>query len=204
MNDIHKLAEQPKSPKVIKVDGRLLRSQKSRVLIIEAILELIDQGNLAPTAQQTAERAGIGIRTVFRQFDDMESMFDSANELIWPRVKNLFRQGDLKGSLSERILHAIEQHAMAFEDLKNVMLSIQARRWRSATLRKNYAISQNRLRMDLDQWLPELADLSPTKREAVDATASFEFWFRLREHQGLSTATSVTIIVETLELLIKR
>ena len=52
-------------------DGRRLRSERSRQAIIDAMMELIGEGNLVPTAQQASERAGVGIRTVFRHFSDM-------------------------------------------------------------------------------------------------------------------------------------
>jgi AcrR family transcriptional regulator len=185
-----------------KPDGRIQRSERSRDAIITAMLNLVEGGNLVPTAQQIADGAGVGIRSVFRHFEDMENMFDAANELTWPKTRDLFVGGDRKGTLSERILHATERHADAFETLKHVMLSTQARRWHSSTLRKNYARAQRGLRKDLNNWLPELSSLSTPRREAVDAAASFENWHRLREHQGLSKKISIGVVVEMLELLI--
>ena len=35
-----------------KLDGRILRSQKSQNLILDAIIKLINNGNLYPTAQE--------------------------------------------------------------------------------------------------------------------------------------------------------
>ena len=69
-----------------KPDGRRLRSNRSRQLIIESMLELIKQGNLVPTAQQVADHANVGIRSVFRHFEDMESIFETASELCHTRV----------------------------------------------------------------------------------------------------------------------
>lgn len=194
-----KKAKQAASPKP---DGRRLRSVRSRELIIDAMLSLVGEGILAPTAQQVAERADVGIRSVFRHFADMESIFEAANERTRASHESLFVGGDRNGSLSERIRHAAEKHAHAYETLTNVLLSVQARRWQSEVLRKNYAASQRRLRKDLDNWLPELASLTPTSREAVDAIASFETWHRLREHQGLSKNASIEVVVHMLELLV--
>ena len=56
-------------------DGRLQRSVRSRQIILDAIVSLVEEGNLVPTAQQVARRAGVGLRTVFRHFDDMEALF---------------------------------------------------------------------------------------------------------------------------------
>ena len=53
----------------LKPDGRRLRSDRSRRLIIESMLHLIHEGNLQPTAQQVADHAKVGIRSVFRHFE---------------------------------------------------------------------------------------------------------------------------------------
>ena len=39
-------------------------------------------GALVPTAQQIADRAGVGIRSFFRHFADMDSLFLAADELL--------------------------------------------------------------------------------------------------------------------------
>ncbi len=196
------MGSKQKSQPAAKVDGRIQRSVRSRELIINAMLALIEEGNLAPTAQQVAERAKVGMRSVFRHFADMESMFDDANKISRDSYEYLFVSGDRDGSLDERILHATEQRAEAFESLKQMLLATQMRRWNSPMLRKNYSAGQRRLRKDLDDWLPELAALSSTHREAVDAIASFETWHRLREHQGLTQKASIEVIVSLLKVLI--
>jgi AcrR family transcriptional regulator len=57
------------------LDGRRLRSERSREAIIDVMLTLIEEGALIPTAQQVSERAGVGIRSVFRHFSDMAGLF---------------------------------------------------------------------------------------------------------------------------------
>ena len=188
----------------LKPDGRRLRSDRSRRLIIESMLHLIHEGNLQPTAQQVADHAKVGIRSVFRHFEDMESIFETANEISRDQYRGLFLGGNREGTLNERILHATEYHAEAYETIGNMLLSTRGRLWNSAVIRKNYAINQNKLRKDLDLWLPELKDLPANKREAVDAIASFETWNRLRHTQKLSKEDSIVIIVEMLELLVPR
>ena len=61
-------------------DGRRLRSERSKQAIIDAILALMEEGNLVPSAQTVADRAGIGIRSVFRHFADMEELYAIAGE----------------------------------------------------------------------------------------------------------------------------
>ena len=184
------------------VDGRRLRSERSRKAIIDAALALMDEGILVATAQQIAERAGVGIRSFFRHFEDMESLSEAIDEQIRESYEALFLGGDRDGTLEERIEHAVERHADAYETVKNIVLSTQAQRWRYDVLRKNYARNQRGLRKDLDDWLPELKALPRNQREAVDAVASFEMWHRLRELQGLGKKASAEVISSLLKSLI--
>lgn len=184
-------------------DGRRLRSERSRQAIIDATVALISEGVLVPTAQLISKRAGVGIRSFFRHFSDMENLFATVDEQGRENTEALFVGGDRGGSLEERILHAVERHADGYEHEKNVILSAAAQRWRSETLRKNYARYQRGLRKDFDDWLPELKTLSSIEREAVDAVASAEMWLRLRDHQGLSKKMSIEVVVDMLLKLIK-
>ena len=182
--------------KVEVVDGRRLRSERSRQAIIAATEDLMNDGSLIPTAQAIAERAGVGIRSFFRHFADMDTLFTAVDEQGRDKYEARFLGGDREGTLEDRILHAIERRAEGYEVEKNVILSTAAMLWRSEVLRTNYARYQRGLRKDLDDWLPELKKLSRSKRHAVDAMASFEMWHRLRYHQGLSKKSATELIVE--------
>lgn len=183
-------------------DGRRQRSERSRQAIIDAMLDMIGEGTLIPTAQQVSERAGVGIRSVFRHFEDMESIFVMADETRRTRYEDIFMGGDRKGTMEQRILHMVEQRAKGYELYGNVMLSTLAQRWRYATLRKNYGRYQRGLRRDLEDWLPELEQLDSGSREAVHGIASFEFWNRLRDHQGLSKKTTIAVVANMLNGLV--
>lgn len=184
------------------IDGRRLRSERSRRAIIDAALALIEEGTLAPTAQQISERAAVGIRSFFRHFEDMESLFTAVDEQIRDSYEALFLGGDRDGTLEERIEHAAQRHAEAYEAVSNMMLASRTQQWRSEVIRKNYGRAQRGLRRDLDEWLPELKDLPREQREAVDAIASFDMWHRLREQQGLSKKVSTEIVTNLLKGLI--
>lgn len=185
-------------------DGRRQRSERSRQAIIDASMALLQEGILVPTAQQISTRAGVGIRSFFRHFADMETLFAVIDEQSREATEALFIGGDREGTLEERILHAVERHADGYEQQKNSIKSTAAQSWRYEILRKNYSRYQRGLRKDLDNWLPELAKLSTPQREAVDAIASAEMWLRLREHQGLSKKSAIDITVDMLHRMIKQ
>jgi AcrR family transcriptional regulator len=188
-------------PSKDKPDGRLQRSERSRRLIIDATQELVGEGVLVPTAQQIADRAGVGIRTLFRHFADMESLYATMDTELRDGYEGMFLGGGRAGALTERILHAMESRALAYEKLYPLIQSTRAQMWRSAVLRKNYARNQRGLRRDLAAWLPEMLELPESRRQAVEAAASFETWDRLRTHQGLSKKASLNTVYEMVCLL---
>lgn len=189
------------SAEVIKPDGRRLRSDRSRQLIVKSMLHLIHKGNLHPTAQQVADHAKVGIRSVFRHFEDMESIFDSVDKLVRKESHALYGNRDCSGDLKERIDFAVKQSAKIYEAMSNVMLSSQARLWNSPVIRKNYADHQNGLRNNLHRWLPEINRLPHNKYQSVLAICSFDFWYRLRYHQQQSVADSTSLVIELVENL---
>ena len=183
-------------------DGRRQRSERSQTAIIEAALALMDEGALVPTAQQIADRAGVGIRSFFRHFADMDSLFLAADEMLISSYEALFEVDDRAGTLSERIARAIDLYGNAFEQLRPIILCTQSQLWRSPKLRENYAWHQKRLRKELELWLPEVVALPKDRREALHAIASFDMWHRLREHQGLSPKASSDIVTSLVNDLI--
>ena len=189
---------------VVSVDGRRQRGERTRLAIIEAALSLQEEGVLVPTAQQISDRAGVLIRSFFRHFEDMETLFKAVDDHLRDSYEALFLGGDREGSMEERVSRAIERRSDAFERLKNLMLGTKAQLWRYEMLRSNYARSQRGLRKDLEQWLPEISNLPESSRESIDAIASFEMWHRLRAEQGLTRADSANIIQSLLLGLIAR
>ena len=183
-------------------DGRRQRSERSQTAIIEAALALMDEGALVPTAQQIADRAGVGIRSFFRHFADMDSLFLAADEMLISSYEALFEVDNRTGTLSERVVRAIDLYGNAFEQLRPIILCTQAQLWRSPKLRENYAWHQKRLRKELELWLPEVAALPKDRREALHAVASFDMWHRLREDQGLSPKASADIVTSLVNDLI--
>ena len=63
-----------KQARIESIDGRRERSARSRAAIITATLTLLDNGNLSPTAKQISVEAGVGLRSFFRHFEDMDAL----------------------------------------------------------------------------------------------------------------------------------
>jgi len=169
-------------------DGRVRRSQRSGLAIVDALMGLVGEGNVEPTAQQVAARAQVGIRTVFRRFSDMESLFAEMDARLQAEALPLLFSGRAAGTRAARARALVRQRAAFFERIAPYKRSGDLKRWRSPFLRAGHARLVQGLRADLLRRLPELRGAPAAIVDALDLATSFEAWNRLRSEQGLSRA----------------
>ena len=167
------------------LDGRVRRGERNREAIVDALFELVREGELQPTAEQVAERAGVGTRTVFRHFDDMESLHAELSARLEREILPLYETGPRDGDLDPRLRELVGRRALIYERITPFKRSGNLQRWRSPFLSQAHADMVRRLRSDLLETLPELRDAPPALLEALDLVTSFEAWDRLRAEQRL-------------------
>ena len=152
---------------------------------MQALFELVGGGVLQPTAQQVAEAAGVGIRSVFRHFADMESLFVEMDARIQAEAVPILRAEPSPGSVAARARALVERRIAFFERIAPFKRSGSVQRWRSAFLQRRHASLVRGLRADLLRWLPELRRAPAELVDALDLVLSFEAWDRLRTDQRL-------------------
>lgn len=59
-------------------DGRVERRERNRAAVVEALLDLYREGQLAPSADAIAKQAGVSPRSLFRYFDDLDALIREA------------------------------------------------------------------------------------------------------------------------------
>ncbi|MAJ94121.1 MAG: hypothetical protein CMH01_01075 [Marinovum sp.] len=170
----------------LKKDGRRLRSITSQNIIVDALLVLLKKGILEPTAQQIADEAGISIRTVFRQIEDMETLFSKMNEKIKYSYKEMIDNTEPKGDLSERIKDLIILEARVFENNLQYIKSTLSLKFKYKVLQNNYQKVQKDLKIILYKWLPEVNNLDNSYQTLLNSINSTGYWVELRETQMLS------------------
>ena len=199
----HNAAMRPKSAEVPEErDGRRLRSQDSRARIVAAMLALIQEGDVSPNAEQVADRAGVGLRTVFRHFKDMDSLFREMSEVIAEEVSAIkdqpFRSSDWRG----RVMELIERRFRIFERIAPLKRASDVHRHRSPSIRRDSRWLVMTLREILERVAPPSDVGDPLLFEALDLLLSFESWSRLRQEQGLSQARTREVMEMTVARLI--
>lgn len=183
------------------VDGRILRSQKSQSVILNALIKLINTGNYYPTAEEVAKESGIAIRTVFRQFDDMESLLMKVDELINHKLINDEKEIKLNSPLIARIELIIEERLHYYNKYENIMIATITQLPKYKILQKKYPEYQRLLRKRTENIIPEILTLKSNNQELLDATLSFGFYQRLK-FQGLDKSNIYKLINEQCKKLI--
>ena len=179
--------QNPQSKPRLEQDGRRLRSVTSQNIIVDAMMVLIQRGILEPTAQQVADEAGIGIRTVFRQIQDKENLFLKMDEKVRATLQEtLKRAANPRGNLEKRIEGLIELEAELFENNLQFLRATLANKWKYNTLQKNYDRNQRNIKSLLYTWIPELKNLSESKQILLTSVNSAGYWIELRENLVLS------------------
>lgn len=74
-------------------DGRLLRRERNREAVVEALLDLYREGNLRPSTEEIAARSGLSPRSLFRYFDDVDDLTRTAVRHQHERAQHLVPVG---------------------------------------------------------------------------------------------------------------
>jgi AcrR family transcriptional regulator len=107
-------ASTPTSSSELKIDGRRLRSERTRLAIIEAYLELLRRNPVMPTAAQLADEAGCSVRSIFERFPDLGALrLATADYAIAQGQAAVAR--DIDGDRPARIRSHVETRALACE-----------------------------------------------------------------------------------------
>jgi len=72
------------------IDGRRARRERSRVAVIDALFGLVSDGKIPPTPEDIAERAGVSVSSVFRNFDGLDDLQRQAFDVFRERYAHLF------------------------------------------------------------------------------------------------------------------
>ncbi len=98
-----------------KRDGRRERSARTHRAIVASLIDLIEEGNLAPTAAQIAKRAAVAVRSIRQHFPSREDLFVAAVEEHARRLTPLRTYVDARLPLEQRIAAFAEARGRELE-----------------------------------------------------------------------------------------
>lgn len=189
------------------VDGRHARSARSKARVVDAILDLLNEGVERPTAEQISQRSGVSVRSIFRHFDDLESLYANAVTRHLQRVGPLFEAPPPGGPLAGRIDALVSRRAELYERIAPVRRSAERLRGRSEVIAGRLDASRRLLRDQLGiLFEPELAERSADERnellDAIEVATSWRTWNTLRVEQGCSRRRATAVVRRTVHALL--
>lgn len=175
-------------------DGRRRRGLDNRARIVAAMVEMVRADEIAPSAERVAARADVGLRTVFRHFQDMDSLYREMAMVIEREIRAIVDQPLEAAAGADRVVELIARRGRAFEIMSPFRRASEAFRHRSKFLGTDYARLVTKLREILERELPPELVADPMKLEAMDLLMSYEAWARLRRDQRLSEEDARTVL----------
>ena len=193
----------------VRIDGRRLRSERTKQLIIEAYLALLRENPVTPmpTAARIAERAGYSVRSIFERFPDLNKLRAAAADYQLAQAAALAPPRNIDGDRPTRIKSQVETRAGTCE--RGVAL------WRvlvfsvdqDEDLKPRLRIARERTveRMEI-MYRPELSTLSERDRKymliALEAITDIESWARMRELYGLSFEDACAVWIRAIDRML--
>ena len=190
---------------MIGIDGRNARGLRTRGEIIAALLDLVREGDISPTMQAIADRAGVSVRSIYQHFSDTEGLYKEVGEEIAAWAKEQSIEVDPSIPLAARIEEFVSGRCRNLESLTNVSRAARLIEHNSPALQR-IRVTINGLARDrlAASFHPELAKLNKQSAslllDALDVWCSLDAWEHLRA-EGHSVASARKVMAGGLRLL---
>ena len=195
-------SDRPASEDAIAEDGRRQRSERNRQKIISAMFELVREGNFDPSVAQVVERAGVGLRTVFRHFDEVDSLYQEMTAQMDARIIPEIQKPLNATEWPDRVKELMARRIRIFEDIMPVKICAGVRRFRSEYLMERHKRFVSHETAALALALPQEILSNESLMASFDIVFSFDTWRRLRQDQRYSRAKATEVMETMLDALI--
>lgn len=187
-----------------RVDGRLLRGRRTRRAITEAYIALLQEGVRSPRAEQVATRAGVGLRTVYNQFDDLEGLRAEAGAVRTEQMRAYLRPPPDPGlPLAERTEVFVAQRSAFLEALTPYARAAEGRHADSPELTRQREELVTAGREEIEACFGSELDRHSgrgrrRRLDALQVAAGWPAWNALRDELGLDVAEARACLQLTL------
>jgi TetR/AcrR family transcriptional regulator, regulator of autoinduction and epiphytic fitness len=173
------------------VDGRTARGRRTREAVVEAVIALLNEGDVRPTAARVAERAGVSLRSVFQHFADLEDLFATVADRQFAVFQGIPALPEATEPLEQRIEGFIERRTLVLERITPVRRAAVLQAPFSAVVRERLDRVRRAGIGEVERvFATELSALrEPLRAElvaALHASTAWTNWENLRAEQGLS------------------
>ena len=183
-------------------DGRRQRSSRSRERIVLAMIDLIRAGEMSPAAARVAEKANVGLRTVFRHFEEMETLNREISAIVEAEIMPLIEKPFEGKGWRAQFNDLLDRRAYIYERIMPLKIAGSLQRFRSKFLMDDYNRFLRMEREGLKRVLPLKIMSDVLLFQALEMTTGFQAWRRLRQDQGLSQKDALNVLRFTVDRLL--
>ncbi|MBV9542529.1 MAG: TetR/AcrR family transcriptional regulator [Alphaproteobacteria bacterium] len=144
----------------------------------------------------------MGLRTVFRHFENMESLYREMNEAIAGEVLPIWQKPPTGADWRENFAEMLDRRTAIFEAILPLKVAADVHRHTSPFLEAETRRLVRMQREGLLRVLPAERREDKTLVEALDLTLSFDSWRRLRRDQKLSRDTARAVVARMADILL--
>jgi AcrR family transcriptional regulator len=199
----------PRKPKVIPAadgavssDGRLARGERTRLRLAEALISLLNDGTPQPTAKAVAARAGVSLRLVFHHFEDIDAIYRAVIAVQAQRYWDHLKPIAPSLPLAERAERTARRRGRLYDAVAPVRRTSATLAPQSPDVAEWVATTNALLRSHITvTFAPELERAGSDRDDlldALDVSASWEVWERLRSGQRLSRSAAQCVMARLL------
>ena len=194
------------SPDTGRVDGRTARAERTRRAIVEAHFALIGEGDLKPTGERIAERAGVSLRALWTNFKDLETLFAATNAHLMALLDAAYEPISPALPLPRRVEEFCRQRARMLEIIGPCARAAAVREPFSAQLRRNKAAHIARVRGELETLFAAELEMAGAGREslvhALCVNSMWSAWSLLRDELALDVDAARGVMTRTVSALL--
>ena len=189
-------------------DGRRLRRALNREAVVDALLDLYAEGNLRPSTDEIAERAGISPRSLFRYFEDADDLAGEAVARQQARVLPVLPvEATPDDPFPDRVAALVGQRLRLFATLGKAAHVSRLRAPFQPRLAEGLAQGRRFLRGQVQTlFARELAGLDDHRADAAlaaaDALTSYETYQLLTEDRGFGVDEVRSVLTISLTALL--
>jgi AcrR family transcriptional regulator len=189
-------------PQAAEVDGRKARSERSRQQIIDALFKIVRSGEVNPSAARVAEKANVSLRTVFRHFEEIDSLYREMVNQCEARFLPTFMTPFESANWKERLLELRDRRMQFFEDVLYLRICTEARRYQSDVIMADYKRFFRIERARLVSLLPEDIQQDINLLSALDIAMCFDTYRRLRQESAMSPEETRAAVASLLDVIL--
>jgi TetR/AcrR family transcriptional regulator, regulator of autoinduction and epiphytic fitness len=192
----------------IETDGRVARRQRNRDAVVDAIMVLVQAGEVEPSMADVAALAGVSERSIFRHFESREALLAAVIERQLEVVGSLMHRLPPEGPLADRVHALVLERSRLYEEITPMRRAALRAVDRSDQVAGQLHTARVWMRDELETlFARELNRRSvPDRRDVlagISTATSWEAWNVLREHEGCSVVRARRVTARTLVRLLQ-